>query len=108
MTILFQYYRLLATSQTRKLYIAAIAIVGAWSVSQVLIATFTCSPISGFWDKTITSTCIPNYPFWYINAGGHIMSDVAVFLMPLPSLSRLKLPKQQKLVLIGIFCLGFL
>lgn len=108
LTFLFQYYRILAVPKMRRIYLAAIIIVGCWSLSQVLIAIFACTPVQGFWDTTIKSTCIPDYPFWYINAGGNIITDICVFLLPLPSLSNLKLVKSQKIVLLGIFCLGFL
>lgn len=105
---LFGYYRVLAVQHMRIVYIAAIVIVGAWSLSQVFVGIFICTPIQGFWNTSIESKCIPNIPQWYINAAGNIITDVAVFLLPLPALWKLTLPKQQKMLLLGIFCLGFL
>lgn len=49
-----------------------------------------------------------NLPFWYINAAGNIATDLAIFIMPLPALSKLQLGKKQKYMLLGIFSLGFL
>jgi len=91
----------------RKAVIVAFVIVGLWSVSQLLVVIFTCSPIEKFWNSDLPGTCIPNLPFWYINAAGNIVTDVIVFILPLPSLSRLNLRKGQKLGLIGVFSLGF-
>ncbi|KAK0728920.1 hypothetical protein B0T21DRAFT_292621 [Apiosordaria backusii] len=91
----------------RKVVMFAGIIVALWSISQLLVVIFTCTPIEKFWLPETPGTCIPNLPFWYINAAGNIVTDVIVFVVPLPALSRLNLKKNQKLALIGIFCLGF-
>lgn len=108
MTFLFQYYRVLAVQNLRKVFLAAIVIVGAWSLSQLLIGIFICSPIQGFWDSTVQAKCIPNYPQFYINAAGNIVTDIVVFALPLPIIGKLQLAKPQKIMLLGIFSLGFL
>ncbi|KAJ0164648.1 hypothetical protein CTA2_527 [Colletotrichum tanaceti] len=108
MTFLFQYYRVLAVQKMKKVFIAAMIVVGAWSVSQILVAVFQCSPVPHFWDKSIEGSCIPNYPYFHINAAGHIATDVLVFVLPLPVINKLSLARGQKYVLLGIFCLGFL
>ena len=108
LAFLFGYYRVLAVQHMRIVYIVAIVVVGGWALSQTLVGIFICSPIRGFWDSTIPSKCIPNIPQWYINAGGNIATDVAVFCLPLPAIWKLQLKKQQKILLISIFCLGFL
>ncbi|KAK2050936.1 hypothetical protein LY76DRAFT_653034, partial [Colletotrichum caudatum] len=107
MTFLLQYYRVLAVQKMKKVFIGSMVIIGAWSVSQILLMIFTCSPIATFWDKTIPGTCLPNYPVWYVNAAGNIFTDVMVFVLPLPVIGSLKLRRGQKYVLLGIFCLGF-
>ncbi|EAQ93100.1 hypothetical protein CHGG_01335 [Chaetomium globosum CBS 148.51] len=49
----------------------------------------------------------PAYPFWYINAAGNIITDIVIFVLPLPALCRLNLRRGQKLALLGVFSLGF-
>ncbi|KAI8669984.1 hypothetical protein NCS56_00802200 [Fusarium sp. Ph1] len=107
LTFLLHYYRLLAIQGMKKVYQAAIAIVGSWALSQVLLGIFVCQPIHGFWDKTVDAKCIPNQPQWYINAAGNIATDVMVFLLPVPVIRSLRLPRTQKFILAGIFSLGF-
>ncbi|VBB86074.1 Putative protein of unknown function [Podospora comata] len=110
LTFLFQYYRVLAVQHMRIVYLVAIFIVGGWALSQVLVGIFICTPIRAFWLGVPViegATCIPNIPQWYINAAGNIVTDVAVFALPLPALWKLKLAKGQKYMLIGIFSLGF-
>ena len=109
MTFLVMYYRVLSVTATyRKISIAAIIVVGCWAMSQVLVEIFICSPIEKFWDKSKRGTCIPDYPQWYINAAGNIISDIIIFTIPLPIIRKLKLQRYQKYVLTFIFCLGFL
>ncbi|RMJ13941.1 hypothetical protein CDV36_006426 [Fusarium kuroshium] len=107
LTFLLHYYRLLAIQEMKKVYQAAIVIVGGWALSQVLVGIFICWPIQGFWDKTVDAKCIPNQPQWYINAAGNIVTDVMVFLLPIPAIRSLRLPRTQKFILAGIFSLGF-
>ncbi|KAK0656877.1 hypothetical protein B0T16DRAFT_315824 [Cercophora newfieldiana] len=104
---LLQYYRILSTQKMRRIILAALTFVGLWSISQLLVTTFTCTPIEKFWKPEVPGTCIPNLPFWYINAAGNILTDVIVFVVPLPALGSLNLQKSQKLMLLGIFSLGF-
>jgi len=108
LAFLFQYYRVLAVQNMRVVYIVAMVVVGGWALSQVLVGIFICTPVHGFWDTTANAKCIPNIPQWYINAAGNIITDVAVFALPLPALWKLQMPKQQRYLLVGIFSLGFL
>ncbi|RYP88500.1 hypothetical protein DL769_000267 [Monosporascus sp. CRB-8-3] len=107
LTFLLQYYRVFDVHKVRRAIIVALVIVGCWCISQLLIVIFTCSPIEKFWIPSLPGTCIPNLPFWYINAAGNLATDVAIFLLPLPALGSLNLRKPQKIFLIGIFSLGF-
>ncbi|KAL2137867.1 hypothetical protein VTI28DRAFT_7936 [Corynascus sepedonium] len=107
LAFIFQYYRVLAVQYMRYVYIGSIILVGGWGLSQVLVSIFICWPVAGFWDKTVAAKCIPSIPQWYTNAAGNILTDVAVFALPLPALWKLHLPRASKLVLIGIFSLGF-
>ncbi|KAL2199409.1 hypothetical protein P885DRAFT_67438 [Corynascus similis CBS 632.67] len=107
LTFLLQYQRIMGQGTMRRVIMVAFVFVALWSISQLLVVIFTCSPIHKFWLPDTPGTCIPNLPFWYINAAGNIVTDVTVFVLPLPALSRLNLRKGQKLGLIGVFSLGF-
>lgn len=108
LAFLCQYYRVFAVHKMKTVIWIVGGVVMCWAVSQVLIAVFTCTPIHRFWDMTIDGTCVPNQPFWYINAAGNIITDVTILLLPLPALAKLQLRKQQKYMLMGIFSLGLL
>lgn len=88
--------------------IVAMVVVGCWSLSQVLVGIFICTPVAGFWDKSLDPKCIAVPLEWYINSAGNIATDIVIFILPMPILGHLSLPRTEKLVLVGIFSLGFL
>jgi len=91
----------------QKAILVAGIFIGCWTISQLLITIFTCHPISKFWNSSLPGSCIPSLPFWYINAAGNILTDVTIFVLPLPALRSLNLHRNQKIVLLAIFSLGF-
>ena len=108
MTFLLQYYRILAVQRMRIVYIIAMIVIGAWAFAQVLIMLLICRPIQGLWDKSVPAECMPNVPQIYVNAGGNIITDIAIFLLPMPAIKHLNLKRPQKILLFGLFSLGFL
>ncbi|KAI1131367.1 hypothetical protein F5Y10DRAFT_287143 [Nemania abortiva] len=107
LTFLTQYYRVLVLKRFQTVCAVAMITVGAWGLSQIFVGLFICTPVAGFWDTTLDATCIPVPQQWYINAGGNIVTDIIVFVLPLPVLAHLKLPRVQRLSLVGIFSFGF-
>jgi len=86
----------------------AVLALGVWLVASVFTA---CVPLEAFWNWWLVFVrpvyCQPA-TLWWANAGLHIASDVMIFLLPLPMLSTLSLPRKQKIALVGVFALGFL
>ncbi|KAK7955233.1 hypothetical protein PG988_015927 [Apiospora saccharicola] len=105
---LAQYYRIINSKTMRRLIFAATGFVGVWTMTQVTLNIFQCTPISGFWEPGPGVKCLPIVPGWYIAAAGNIVADILIILIPLPLIKGLNLPRAQKLALAGIFCLGFL
>ncbi|KAF4784118.1 hypothetical protein HER10_EVM0004408 [Colletotrichum scovillei] len=108
MAFLLQYYRVLVTHYMKKYYIAAMIFVGLWGLSVVIISFIWCIPLEGFWDHSVPAKCLPQQVLFYLFGACSIATDVLIFLLPLPALIQLKLPRTQKLYLLGIFSLGFL
>lgn len=109
LTLLLQYYRLMSVSNMGIVFLVAIFIVCLWTVSQIFVMLLMCIPLQRVWDRTVQGSCGPKVlTLWYFNGIFNIVSDVVIFMLPLPVLCELQLPRSQKLCLIGIFCLGFL
>ncbi|KAK7959806.1 uncharacterized protein PG986_004660 [Apiospora aurea] len=120
LALLAQYHRVLPIQSLRRACAALQVVIGLWGLSQIMLSIFTCFPIQAYWDNKLTRgdrttnaeartiRCIPTLPLAYQNAAGNIITYIAVLVLPLPALSSLRLPRAQKCLLIGIFCLGFL
>ncbi|KAH8844263.1 hypothetical protein MCOR02_009051 [Pyricularia oryzae] len=105
---LLQYYRVLAVNRgMKRIYLGFLILIAAWCFGFVLVAIFQCSPISDFWSSAPTRNCLPNMPYWKVQGVSHIITDILVFTLPLPALYQLHINGTQKLVLMGIFSLGF-
>ncbi|CAK7230071.1 hypothetical protein SBRCBS47491_007462 [Sporothrix bragantina] len=107
LSFLLQYYRVFSIPKIRRIIIIMMIIIGGWSLSQLFVGIWICKPINKFWNSSLEGTCIPNIPQWYINAAGNIASDVSIFLFPIPILKNLNLKRNQKIIVMGIFSLGF-
>ena len=79
-----------------------------WAISGVLVAVFQCQPVSVFWNKLIAGGCINTDGFVLAEAGITIATDIIVLILPLPMIWRLKISKQQKWAVSGVFMLGSL
>lgn len=107
-TFLLQYQRVFSLGSWWNRFTLALLVVTGWSVASLFVSIWSCVPIEGFWDQSANARCIPNHPWWEINAAGNIITDFAVFCLPIPALWKLQLQNSQKFALLGIFSLGFL
>jgi hypothetical protein len=83
--------------------------VSLWCLGQILGIFLICVPIQAIWDPRIKGRCFKHeIVMWYVNGILHIVIDFAIIIMPLPIVWKLKLPLSQKILLSGIFGLGFL
>ncbi|KAK8035607.1 hypothetical protein PG993_010602 [Apiospora rasikravindrae] len=81
----------------------AIILVG---ICGILAITMTaCIPLRKKWDSNVEGYCHPNWP-WWAATGFQAGSDVIIFLMPLSTIYKLRLPRRQKLGLCAVFALG--
>ncbi|KAJ9419661.1 hypothetical protein FOXG_19626 [Fusarium oxysporum f. sp. lycopersici 4287] len=92
MTFLLHYYRIMAVSNMRLVYLGVIIIVALWGASQAMMVSLQCIPLQAV---------------WYTNGVINIVSDFTIMILPLPIVWKLNLPPSQKFLLSGIFGLGF-
>ncbi|KAK0734529.1 hypothetical protein B0T26DRAFT_670816 [Lasiosphaeria miniovina] len=110
-SILLLYRRIFTYSWTKKaiqVVLTLVIAIGIWLVASVCTA---CVPLEAFWNWGLFYTqpvfCQPPN-LWWGNAALHIVCDLVIMTLPLPVLSSLKLPRRQKIALIGVFALGFI
>lgn len=83
-----------------------LVIAGLWMVISGFVF---CVPISAFWslDATLTKAhCLPKGPVWFTNAGIQIFTDVMILVLPMPIVSKLRLPRRQRAGIMVIFGVG--
>lgn len=109
LSILMLYRRFFTMPWARRANYLVLAItfgVGIYLVVSVLTA---CTPLEAFWNWglwMVPGTTCRDGRTWWTNAGLHIFTDVIIIILPLPVISKLRLPKRQKIAMFGVFTLG--
>lgn len=87
------------------IYVMA-ALVGAWFTATMTASIFQCTPVSFYWDKTQTGTCIDGESLYFITAIINVIYDVIIVSMPMPVIWKLQMPRSRKIGISGIILLG--
>ncbi len=110
--MLFLYLRIFPGERFRVMCFVLIGLVTSSGIAFVLVTIFQCSPVAGFWDKTLIADgagfCFSSEAFWFSYSVINIILDVMVLILPLHEVLKLQLPWGQKLGIVGVFSLGIL
>ncbi|KAL2698839.1 hypothetical protein AAEP93_010227 [Penicillium crustosum] len=104
LALLFLYRRIFEHSSFLRIVDGMIVLISVWAIIMTFLAIFNCKPISAFW--TTEGTCLDFKQFAIGYAIVNIICDFAVWLMPIPRVWNIQLPKPQKIALSLIFALG--
>lgn len=117
-SILLFYERVLARSSGRAFHwinVSLICFVLAYSIGVILSVTFYCRPVRSFWMgyspqyvAENDSKCVGKFVHLPIAAVLSAATDLAVVILPLFFLHKLKISRRQKWGLRALFSLGFL
>ena len=79
-----------------------------WGVAVLLVAIFSCIPVQGFWDHTISPPpkCINQRNFFIGNSIPNILGDVAILCLPVKQVWQLNMSKKTKVGVSAMFLLG--
>ncbi|GAB1312081.1 hypothetical protein MFIFM68171_02291 [Madurella fahalii] len=80
--------------------------VAVWAVVQAILLGISCFPAAAIMSA-MADKCLDTMPVWYFSSVLHVVTDFLIFLIPLPCVYRMSLPKNQKAFVCSIFCLGF-
>ncbi|KAL4923151.1 uncharacterized protein BDV17DRAFT_285636 [Aspergillus undulatus] len=104
--VVFLYLRIFPTPRfilAARIIMGIIIIYGLWTVVSAFV---NCLPVNSFWDSEVKGKCIPKAFLWFFNGGWNIATDLAILVLPIPVLSRLRLPKRQRVGVILVFATG--
>lgn len=107
-SILQFYFRLNPNRKFRLTAYAIMAVVIAYNVISVIIATLGCTPIASGWDITVPGTCVNKKAFYYVQATLNILTDFATLFLPIKLCWELHAPRRQKVLLFMLFVVGSL
>jgi len=107
LSLLFFYLQFAVEKRFRVAVYSLMAVVTGYSLASALVVIFSCYPFSKSWDITITDGFCVNLPVFYIaNLSLNSATDIAVLILPLPMLWKLRMPFQQKIAVLAIFMTG--
>jgi hypothetical protein len=107
---LLQYRRSFPLPTFQRLCDIFLVFLAVWLLAGFVTHFCICRPYKDQWDPIIIDMgdfCKARFDFWLANAIVHVVTDVVLFFMPFPMIRSLPLNLWQKLVLGGVFSLGF-
>lgn len=79
-----------------------------WNTGGILGALLLCRPFALNWDKTLPGTCGDNRLFYMWLGAINVVAEATILLLPVPFLYRLQMKTYKKLVVIGLFSVGWM
>ena len=106
-SILVQYLRIFDSHRTRVLCLILMFLLLPAACWGIFGGTFLCSPTAKLWKPRLPGHCMSAQRYWYSVAGIDIGLDFLVLMIPLPAITKLRMPRKQKIGLMLVFLLGF-
>ncbi|KAJ0114139.1 hypothetical protein J7T55_007973 [Diaporthe amygdali] len=101
-------YTRLGDRDLRRLAYIIIGVVTCQAGANVIVCIFQCTPVQAAYDLNITNKkCININAFYLANAAVNISTDFLTYTLPLKMVSKLNMPKRQKIGLGVMMSLGF-
>ncbi|AEO69854.1 uncharacterized protein THITE_14746, partial [Thermothielavioides terrestris NRRL 8126] len=97
--ILLLYIHLFAFKWARRAGQVLLGIVVLTSVYMALVAFTACIPLQSYWDPSVPKKYCQPQSVWWSSTGMHMVTDFLIFLLPMPVVWTIHLPRRQKLIL---------
>ncbi|KAL8750506.1 MAG: hypothetical protein Q9199_007020 [Rusavskia elegans] len=88
--------------------IATLVVVNVAGIALTFLNIFQCRPVHGAFQTTIPETvkCLDIIALYLSSAPINIITDLALLFLPMPILTAMRLPRNEKLILIVTFSFG--
>jgi len=107
-SILLLYLRIMPQRLYRIAVFSLLTIVGLFAVATTIAGIFQCVPVDKAWNKSKKGHCYHLVEAWYSNAVFSITTDFLILMLPMHMVYKLQRDQREKLLLYGVFGLGFL
>ncbi|KAI9804430.1 MAG: hypothetical protein M1825_001329 [Sarcosagium campestre] len=110
MSILLFYRRVFAIeARTRMILYSWMGIVIIWDISFLLCMILQCNPTSYFWNRVLQGpgSCTKHVvPLYAVQSAINIVTDLIIYIFPMPIIWKLNMSTSRKVGLIGVFIAG--
>ncbi|GME65476.1 putative pth11-like integral membrane protein [Neofusicoccum parvum] len=106
LSILCQYLRVFIGKKTTLATWIAIIFVSAYTVQATFVGIFSCVPVEKYWNRPTPGHCIDGPIYYYFAAAMNMITDIFVFIIPIPALLRLNISNHNKYGMIIAFSFG--
>ncbi|KAH6633884.1 hypothetical protein B0J18DRAFT_470636 [Chaetomium sp. MPI-SDFR-AT-0129] len=108
LAILILYIHLFTFKWARRAGQILFGIVAVSHLYMTLLAFTACIPLYAYWDTTVTDKYCHPQSLWWSATGLHMITDFLIFILPMPVVWTIRLPRRQKYILSAIFGFGFI
>ena len=103
------YLRIFTKGKSRFACHVLIFMVIAAMIAYTGIAVFACSPVAFQWDRSIQGGhCIDIEAAYKSSSAPQIATDVAIMILPIPTVAKLQASTSRKIGILAIFLVGSL
>ncbi|KAJ5686905.1 hypothetical protein N7536_009524 [Penicillium majusculum] len=106
LSILGLYYRIFSTVVFRRVVIGTAVFILCWLAAMEIGLGLECIPIQSIWNSDVKGTCINLVAFSYFTNITNLITDIWVFLLPVPIILGLHINRRRKLEVAGVFAIG--
>lgn len=107
-SILSLYMRVFAVPIVKRVALGTMAIIVGWAIATVLAGFLICRPLALNWDQTLEGSCGNQVASFQGTGVINLFTDIMVLVLPMPFLYKLNMALYKRLVLIGVFSVGFM
>ena len=105
-SLLFSYWRTFVTKTFRRATYIVGAIIVANAIENLFVFMFQCNPVSKGWDPEVRGHCINQGLFITLASLFYIVTDFAIYIMPMPVIWRLQMTRRRKIEISIVFLIG--
>jgi hypothetical protein len=101
------YYRIFPTKSMRIGGYILGGMTFSWWIGIIFASIFQCSPVDKAWKPFMKEgTCLDKNRFFIGNSIPNIVMDAMIIALPVFEVSKVQVPRSQKIAIAGIFLLG--
>lgn len=110
LSVLSLYIRLAPPSRFQTTVFVMMGLTVAWMISMGITNFLMCIPLHAYWEVGYKGkqTCLHEVPYFVAFSTIDLVFDTIIYLLPLPILFQLQMPKRQKMILLAVFGIGIL